>query len=307
MDIKILSLASGLLLAGCSSSSVTGGGDGRAVERWDTFNAHHNDLEEINDEQHSRVVFIRNKEYIDGKAINIFVNSEYLASLLPGGYKTVYLCKGDNKLLGKHTDVRSKYRPKEYKGQIYNIKDNKVNYFLVEKSEDGSPTFKSVPEESINKENLNEQTHTLSRVDRNKSCGKQPQVLKKITLEAGALFKFDKHDRKNMLEKGKKEIINVANTIKDEKAKIDRIDVIGYTDPDGTAEYNNKLSKRRASSVRRLLVENGIPTNIITSEGRGETDLIIANCYSKHSTNTKARNLCNQPNRRVEIILYGLK
>jgi len=48
------------------------------------------------------------------------------------------------------------------------------------------------------------------------------------------------------------------------------IEVEGHTDSRGTDEYNRDLSDRRAASVRKWLVDNGIAQDRITSVGKGE-------------------------------------
>jgi len=50
------------------------------------------------------------------------------------------------------------------------------------------------------------------------------------------------------------------------------ISVYGYTDDVGTAEYNLKLSERRAQAVRDDLVQSGIDPKIITTKGYGKSD-----------------------------------
>ena len=67
----------------------------------------------------------------------------------------------------------------------------------------------------------------------------------------------------------------------------------GHTDSQGSDEYNLKLSKERAASVREFLVSKGIPASRLTSEGYGESRPIATN-------NTAAG---RQENRRVEISL----
>jgi peptidoglycan-associated lipoprotein len=44
----------------------------------------------------------------------------------------------------------------------------------------------------------------------------------------------------------------------------------GHADARGPANYNQRLSERRATAVQRLLVELGIAPERLTSEGRGE-------------------------------------
>ncbi len=67
----------------------------------------------------------------------------------------------------------------------------------------------------------------------------------------------------------------------------------GHTDSQGSDEYNLKLSKERAASVREYLVSQGIPTSRLTSEGYGESQPIATNNTAKG----------RQMNRRVEISL----
>jgi len=67
----------------------------------------------------------------------------------------------------------------------------------------------------------------------------------------------------------------------------------GHTDSQGSDQYNLKLSKERAASVREFLVTKGIPANRLTSEGYGESRPIASN-------NTASG---RQDNRRVEISL----
>ena len=44
----------------------------------------------------------------------------------------------------------------------------------------------------------------------------------------------------------------------------------GHADARGAADYNQQLSERRATAVQRFLVELGIPSERLTSDGRGE-------------------------------------
>ncbi|MFN4088577.1 MAG: OmpA family protein [Alphaproteobacteria bacterium] len=72
-----------------------------------------------------------------------------------------------------------------------------------------------------------------------------------------------------------------------------RVDLIGHTDRAGSAEYNQRLSERRATSVRDFLSRQGIPAANITATGRGESDPRVP-------TPDGVR---EQENRRVEIRL----
>ena len=76
--------------------------------------------------------------------------------------------------------------------------------------------------------------------------------------------------------------------------QVTRIDVNGHTDTSGTPQYNKGLSIRRASAVKAELIRNGVPANVISIQGYGDTDLLVA-------TGPGVR---EPQNRRVEIILH---
>jgi outer membrane protein OmpA-like peptidoglycan-associated protein len=50
--------------------------------------------------------------------------------------------------------------------------------------------------------------------------------------------------------------------------------VAAYADSRGSFEYNMSLSEKRAASVKKYLVKNGIPTNRIITKGLGEMNLL---------------------------------
>jgi outer membrane protein OmpA-like peptidoglycan-associated protein len=72
-----------------------------------------------------------------------------------------------------------------------------------------------------------------------------------------------------------------------------RIEVNGYTDTSGTPQYNMGLSIRRANAVKAELIKDGVPANAITTQGFGETHLLVP-------TGAGVR---EPQNRRVEIII----
>ena len=67
--------------------------------------------------------------------------------------------------------------------------------------------------------------------------------------------------------------------------------VTGYTDSTGTVKHNQKLSERRAASVKAYLVKKGVPAAHIVTKGEGVANPVASN-------KTKAG---RAQNRRVEI------
>jgi outer membrane protein OmpA-like peptidoglycan-associated protein len=72
-----------------------------------------------------------------------------------------------------------------------------------------------------------------------------------------------------------------------------RIEVNGYTDTSGTPQYNMGLSIRRATAVKAELVKDGVPTGAITTQGFGETHLLVPT----------GQGVREPQNRRVEIVI----
>lgn len=70
--------------------------------------------------------------------------------------------------------------------------------------------------------------------------------------------------------------------------------VVGHTDTQASDAYNLALSKRRAELIRQNLIEVGIDPEIITTQGRGETDLLVPT----------ADNVSEVRNRRVVIDVH---
>jgi outer membrane protein OmpA-like peptidoglycan-associated protein len=74
-----------------------------------------------------------------------------------------------------------------------------------------------------------------------------------------------------------------------------RLQIEGYTDSVGTDEFNQKLSEKRAASVRDYLIDANVPVDNITARGLGKANPIADN------KTPAGRKL----NRRVEMIVSG--
>jgi OOP family OmpA-OmpF porin len=125
-------------------------------------------------------------------------------------------------------------------------------------------------------------------------------TVQKITLDSKVLFDFDKAV---LRPEGKAAI---DSQVVGKLAQINKLEVVlvsGHTDPIGTEQYNQKLSERRAETVRDYLVSKGVPKDKIEALGLGEKQLVPGLvCEQK---NLKEKIACLQPNRRVEIQAKG--
>ncbi|MGB5862958.1 MAG: OmpA family protein [Sulfitobacter sp.] len=71
------------------------------------------------------------------------------------------------------------------------------------------------------------------------------------------------------------------------------IQIIGHTDSDGEASFNQQLSESRAGAVASVLLNNGVSSQRIQSFGRGESQPIASNLNPQGKSQ----------NRRVEIVI----
>jgi len=120
----------------------------------------------------------------------------------------------------------------------------------------------------------------------------QPPAATKVTYAADAFFDFDKSVLK---PEGKAKLDDLVGKVKDINLEV--IIAVGHTDSVGTDAYNQKLSVRRAESVKAYLVSKGIEKNRVYTEGKGEKQPVADN----KTAEGRAKN------RRVEIEVVGTR
>ncbi|HEY1694541.1 MAG TPA: OmpA family protein [Polyangiaceae bacterium] len=112
-----------------------------------------------------------------------------------------------------------------------------------------------------------------------------------ITLQGEVLFKTGKWDLKPA---AMAKLDQIADAL---RGKEQPMVVFGYTDNVGAIDMNMDLSQKRAQSVRDYLVTKGIPSDLITSQGKGPAEPVAGN----DSIEGRAQN------RRVEIVVKPKK
>src|SRR5438552_14940065 len=81
--------------------------------------------------------------------------------------------------------------------------------------------------------------------------------------------------------------------------------VEGYTDSFGPPDYNLDLSRRRAESVKRNMLDNlRINPAQIETHGYGQTKFLVQPFSGMSALDTEAEIRRQQPNRRVEIVVH---
>jgi OOP family OmpA-OmpF porin len=123
-------------------------------------------------------------------------------------------------------------------------------------------------------------------------------VIQKVSLSTDVLFEFNKAQLK---DEGKRKLDELAGQVKG--AKVDEIVIAGHADRIGSEGYNQKLSEARAQSVKDYLAERGAKTNVITAQGKGESQPMTGDQCKKLAGKKLIE--CLQPDRRVEIEVLG--
>jgi OOP family OmpA-OmpF porin len=123
----------------------------------------------------------------------------------------------------------------------------------------------------------------------------------KFNLSEEDSFDFDKAVLK---PKGKEMLDDLVSKLVGTDYEV--IYVTGYTDRIGSAEYNQRLSLRRADVVKNYLESKGIPADRIKAEGKGKTQPITKPTDCKGMTKVRAI-ACLQPDRRTEVTVDGIK
>jgi len=110
----------------------------------------------------------------------------------------------------------------------------------------------------------------------------------KIAIDERVLFEFD---RAVVRPESFPLLDEVARAIRKDVTGV--VEVQGHADAQGSAEYNLKLSQRRAEAVREYLIGKGIPAERLVARGYGDTQPIASNATA----------VGREQNRRVEFVL----
>src|ERR671922_2809632 len=121
---------------------------------------------------------------------------------------------------------------------------------------------------------------------------KPKPVAEKVTFAADVFFDFDKAVIK---PEGKSKLDDISAKLRGINLEV--IIAIGHADSIGSDAYNQRLSVRRAESVKAYMVSKGIEPNRVYTEGKGEKQPVADN----KTKEGRAKN------RRVEIEVIGTR
>jgi len=118
------------------------------------------------------------------------------------------------------------------------------------------------------------------------------RALDRMEFPSAALFDRDSAE---LSEEGKALLDRNIQTGRDMFSRANAIIIVGHTDDKWEADYNMKLSKERAASVRDYLISKGADSTKMVTTGMGETMPIASN------TTREGR----AANRRVQVLVLG--
>jgi outer membrane protein OmpA-like peptidoglycan-associated protein len=121
-----------------------------------------------------------------------------------------------------------------------------------------------------------------------------------VALPAGILFDVNKDvvkpDAKASLAKAAEVLVKYPDTY---------ITVEGHTDSTGSDQYNQELSQRRATRVRDVLTQDGVPAARLDVKGYGESDPIADNATEEGRQANRRVQLEIRPNEKLKAQQQG--
>jgi OOP family OmpA-OmpF porin len=130
-------------------------------------------------------------------------------------------------------------------------------------------------------------------------------VAEKVTFAADVLFDFD---RAVITQEGKAKLDDLSGKMHGMNLEV--AIAIGHADRIGSATYNQKLSLRRAESVKAYLISKGTEPNRVYTEGKGKNQPVTGERCKKMGAEGRGNKklvACLASDRRVEIEVIGTR
>jgi OOP family OmpA-OmpF porin len=305
-------LLGGVVLACFAQASWAQSAPAR-INNIDSFGEPHTTALAANAAQ-TRIYVYRSSQVPNDAPVNIYLNGQYHASLLRGGFTEFCAAPGAVNIKAAMDDAARLHLSKLDAGQRLPLTAGQTLFLKVDESKLPSLLLVSGTEEQTKPEMLGtrRQIHTISRAKAAINCAEPSPVVAKpepktpvpreYALETDALFEFGKAE---IRASGFNAIEALVQRLRQDFSSVERVRVVGYTDPIGSPAFNRKLSQERADVVarqissRNLHVERGIQ-----AEGRGSIELAKTGC---RNTPTPENKLCHAPNRRVMVVITGAR
>ena len=127
----------------------------------------------------------------------------------------------------------------------------------------------------------------------------EPQKPAVVNLASTGLFEFNKA---TLTDQAKATLDREVVAKLKEVGEVRYINVNGHADRLGTAQYNQRLSEKRAEAVRAYLVSKGVAADRVETFGYGKT-APVKSCPEQKNRSSLIE--CLAPNRRVVVEIQG--
>jgi len=243
----------------------------------------------------------------------VYMNGERIVSLGHNDHTVFCVAPGKNEL-GTHLEDAFIYTAKNQRKQIIDLEAGKTYFYKIQDEERDYHAYQAVntrdtfvldtPTSKVvapNMDNANKSRLVpCAMFEPPVAAPAKPRIItKEMTLGASALFVFDHGDQNHILPAGRAKLDKIAEDLK--SYDVQHLYIVGFTDRLGDEAYNDKLSLRRAETVKAYLSSRGVAASLMTTEGRGKREQVVQ-CDQK---NQKELVACLQPNRRVVLFLHA--
>jgi len=143
------------------------------IENWDTFEKEKVSRYDKEEKDLPLIVVVR-EDALEGRAINVYVDGEYLTSLLPGAYTAEHICPGKHRIRLAYTNVLTRYKEKDSGGQFFTFPSGSEQFFSIVRSDNTLILKPMTVDEtkSVHKNYTKRQHHTISRISKRKCAQK---------------------------------------------------------------------------------------------------------------------------------------
>lgn len=234
-------------------------------------------------------------------AAHVYVDSEFHNSLMPGNFTRFCVAPGQHSV-GAWLNDSPAYRGKNSTLYPANFEGGKTYFLRISDGESGAPkqVTRVQAEQELASSHL--ATRVLSRASAVQDCRNvtAPAAFKAYSLSSDVLFGFGKSGYQDISEAGRSALQALLRELNQKHDNLTDVEVVGHTDPIGSAPANDTLGLKRAQTVRRLLIDGGLPAGAIRARSAGANEPVAGYCEGSRAEQIA----CYSKDRRVEVRVH---
>jgi OOP family OmpA-OmpF porin len=217
-----------------------------------------------------RIVYYRPAPLPGKMPAHIYVDGEFQSALLPKGFTDFCVAPGIHSL-GSYVGDAPHYNGKALKPWRDTLEAGKTYYVRANLDNSGRPIVIKPEVALVEMVGLKKQKHVLSRASSVLVCrGGSEQTYENYSFQSDLLFRFNGYEMNDVQGEGNYALTEFVKMLKNRNKMHKNITVTGYTDPLGDEKSNQLLGQRRADTIKKLLVNQGVSSEGITAKSVGE-------------------------------------